>query len=112
MTKDRFALLLSKMEDTEHNIVLTKGEEYTHGNADRLASFKEAGAFTNMLPRQVCMVYLTKHFQALADYVKSGKSKSEEGIAGRITDLRVYLSLMQAIIVDDEERIERERVEP
>lgn len=103
MKSERFKELLSIMEQEEHNTVLTKGEEYTHGNQDRLASFKEAAVFLGITPRQVCMTYLIKHFQALADYVKTGKSRSSEGIAGRIMDLRVYLSLMRAIIEDETE---------
>jgi hypothetical protein len=103
MTHDEFRLLLSAMEDDEHAVVLGKGEEYTRGQKDRLASFYEIASFAGVTPKQVCMIFMTKHWQALAHFVATGTTKSNETVDGRIMDLRVYLALMRALIAEEAE---------
>lgn len=104
MTQDEFKLLLSAMEDDEHAVVLGKGQEYTRGQKDRLSSFYEIASFAGVTPKQVCMIFMAKHWQALAHFVATGTTKSNEGVDGRIMDLRVYLALMRALIQDEPER--------
>jgi hypothetical protein len=103
MTKDEFKVLLDSMIAEEQVTILGKGEEYTRGQADRLASFKETASFAGITPRQVCLIYMNKHYQSLANFVATGETKSTESIESRIMDLRVYLALMRAII--EEERV-------
>lgn len=104
MKRDQFAELLDLMEHEERNIILTKGGEYTHGHEDRLISFKETANFSGVSPIQVCMIYLNKHYQGLANFVKTGKVLSDEDVYSRIMDLRVYLSLMRALIQEAREK--------
>lgn len=101
MLKTEFKELLDLMEAEEHETILGKGEEYTRSQADRLASFKEIASHAGITPKQVCMVFMMKHWQALANFVSTGQEKSNEGVYGRIMDLRVYLSLMRAIIKEE-----------
>lgn len=105
MTKDRFKGLLDEMESSEHVTILGKGEEYTRGQADRLASFKEIASFAGVTPKQVCMIFMTKHWQGLAHFVATGQVKSDEDVTGRIMDLRVYLALMRAIIEEERQAL-------
>lgn len=101
MLKIEFKALLDKMEEEEHLTILGKGEEYTRSQADRLASFKEIASFAGVSPKQVCMIFMSKHWQGLANYVATNKVLSNEDVTGRIMDLRVYLSLMRAIIQEE-----------
>lgn len=101
MLKTEFKTLLDKMEQEEHETILGKGEEYTRSQADRLASFKEIASFAGVSPKQVCMIFVAKHWQALANFVATGKTKSSEPIEGRIMDIRVYMALMRAIIQEE-----------
>lgn len=103
MTKDEFKKLLITMIEEEQATILGKGEEYTRGQADRLSSFKETASFAGIKPRQVCLIYLNKHYQSLANYVATGEVRSSEDVTGRIMDLRVYLALMRAIIQEERE---------
>lgn len=103
MIKADFNVLLKEMEAEEHATILGKGEEYTREQADRLASFKEIASAAGMTPRQVCLVFMMKHWQALCNFVATGKERSSEGVYGRIMDLRVYLALMRAIIKEERE---------
>ena len=101
MLKTEFKELLDVMEDEEHDTILGKGEEYTRSQADRLSSFKEIASFAGVTPKQVCMIFVAKHWQALANFVATGKTKSNEPIEGRIMDIRVYMALMRAIIQEE-----------
>lgn len=101
MTKDEFKLLLTTMIEEEQTTILGKGEEYTRGQADRLASFKETANFAGIKPRQVCLIYMNKHWQSICNFVATGEVKSNEDVTGRIMDLRVYLALMRAIIEEE-----------
>lgn len=101
MLKIEFKELLDLMEGEEHATILGKGEEYTRSQADRLASFKEIASFAGVQPKQVCMIFMAKHWQGLANFVATGKIKSNEDVTGRIMDLRVYLALMRAIIQEE-----------
>ena len=101
MNTATFLDLLGNMEIEEHETIAGKGEEYNRGQADRLASFKEAAKFAGVTPKQVAMIYLNKHYQALANFVATGETKSNETIESRIMDLRVYLALMRALIKEE-----------
>ncbi len=101
MLKAEFADLLTVMESEEHETILGKGEEYTRSQADRLASFKEIASFAGVTPKQVCMIFMAKHWQGLANFVATNKIMSKEDVNGRIMDLRVYLALMRAIIKEE-----------
>jgi len=101
MMQGMFAALEARMVEAERETVITKGAEYTHGSLDRLASFKETAAFAGIKPTQVCLVYMTKHFQSLANFVNKGVAPSGEPIDGRIMDLRVYLVLMMALLAEE-----------
>lgn len=101
MLKNDFEQLVSRMVTDEGATISGKGEEYTHGSKDRLASFKETAAATGMSPKQVCLVYMSKHWQALCNFVATGEVKSNEDVTSRIMDLRVYLALMRAIIEEE-----------
>lgn len=102
MTKMEFKELLDVMIGEENVTILGKGEEYTRSQADRLASFKEIASFAGVTPKQVCMIFMAKHWQGLANFVATGQVKSNESVYSRIMDLRVYLALMRAIIKEEQ----------
>jgi hypothetical protein len=100
MEEKVFLQIMNRMEDNEHSIMGTKGVEYTQGDlkTDRLANFNRIGKELNMDPKVVCYIYLKKHLDSIACYVKNGKEYTEEKIEGRINDARNYLILLNAII--------------
>jgi hypothetical protein len=83
--------VLDKLFDAEKQIGLTKGKEYTQG--DRLDNFKRLAQETGITPEQVLWIYLKKHLDSIAYYVRHGKLESES-LESRILDARVYLSLL------------------
>lgn len=100
MTFQEFDQLLEKMYKEENQIRNTKAVEYTQG--DRLDNFKRLAVELGISPKQVLWVYLKKHLDSIASYIKSDKVLSEP-IEGRIMDARVYLSLLRGLI--EEERV-------
>ena len=108
MNRERFGRILTRLQEHEWAINNTKGREYAQGDDDALANFKQAGEFVHtQCPHcggihsigtlAAAMVYLFKHFAALAAYTGSGKVLSES-IEGRVDDFRLYAALFAAIV--------------
>ena len=78
-----------------------KGGEYA-GSVDRLANFKRGAALTGVSPLQVAFIYASKHYDAIATFVRNDSSgvvyQQSEPIDGRLHDLMNYCLLMLAII--------------
>ena len=108
MNRKRFGRVLKRLQDHEwrekqgYHVLAAKGGE------DALANFKQAGEFVHtQCPRcggihsigtlAAAMVYLFKHFAALAAYTGSREVLSES-IEGRVDDLRLYAALFAAIV--------------
>jgi len=105
MKYEEFDVLLDKMIAEEKAIGKTKGNEYTQG--DRLDNFKRIAKELGITPKQALWVYLKKHLDSIASYIKAdavsktGAPILSEPIEGRIMDARVYLSLLRAIIEEE-----------
>jgi len=100
MKEKEFLEMLAIMEEEEHRIMGTKGMEYTQGDleTDRLANFYRIADELKIDPKIVLWVYLKKHLDSIACFIKQGKEYSEEKIEGRIHDARNYLVLLNGII--------------
>ncbi len=90
--------IMCKMHEEEMAIARTKGKEYTQG--DRLDNFKRIGAELGIDPKKVLWVYLRKHIDSIASFIKEEKVLSEP-IEGRIMDARVYLCLLRCLIEEE-----------
>lgn len=99
MLEKDFLVMLDLMEKTEHEIMGTKGMEYTQGDlkTDRLANFYRIAEELKLDPKMVLWVYLKKHLDSIVCYIKQGKEYSEK-IEYRIHDARNYLVLLNGII--------------
>ena len=96
MEYKQFDELVERMIIEEKAIGNTKGKEYTQGK-DRLDNFKRLAIELNISPLKVLWIYLKKHLDSIAYYVKTEKVLSEP-IKERIKDARVYLSLLRGLI--------------
>ena len=74
--------------------------EYTEsrGDEDVLANFKATATSLELEPIQVLGVFMQKHYSSIVNYIKTGRSYSEEDISSRIMDLIQYLELTYACI--------------
>ena len=101
-----FEKILNTMIAEEKEIGATKAQEYANSD-DRLANFRRLAKELDLTPEKVLWVYLKKHLDSIAYYIKAGCVKSDEPIESRIKDARVYLSLLRAMV---EERYSEQRV--
>lgn len=101
MTNKAFYELMNNIFADALIIAEQKGADYTKGSTDALANFKEGGKAIGINPKEVCWVFMNKHYQAITNYVRTdGKSESEP-ISERIKDMINYLVLLQAIITEE-----------
>jgi len=94
-----FDLLLEELTREEYEVLKAKGQDYTRDDPDRLANFKRIARDIGCSPLLVWYVYFTKHIDAIASFVKTGKVESE-GLRGRFIDARNYLALGYALYLD------------
>ncbi len=103
MNQQDFTRLFEATIATMNKLLVVKGEEYA-GSADRLANFKRGADLTGTTALQVAFIYASKHYDAIATYVRKDaaghEQKLSEPIEGRLDDLMNYCLLMKAIIKD------------
>lgn len=83
--------LIRKMRTKADLIRKEKGKDYSP-EGDTLQNFKTAGALLNTYPYHVCLTYLTKHLQALANL-----NLQVESAQSRILDAYNYLQFLYAL---------------
>ncbi len=86
------------------DLLRVKGGEYA-GSKDRLANFKRGGELTGVTPLQCAFVYASKHYDAIATFVRDDaagtKRERSESIEGRFDDLINYCILMKALVREE-----------
>ena len=93
-------LEFNDLVDATHRHVLllngTKGADYS-GDEDVLWNFRHAAERLGLTSELIWAVYAGKHWDAIMAYCCRGKVESEP-VAGRITDLILYLHLLRAMV--------------
>jgi hypothetical protein len=109
MTNEEFDKHVGSFFDFIASIGKTKGREYSgaiDGKDDRLANFKRLAVKLGVTPETVCLIYGTKHLDAIDTFVKTlqktGKIPVQlsEPIEGRFHDAVLYLILLSAIVAE------------
>lgn len=76
----------------------TKGREYARSAVSRFSNFDRLSTLLDIPNTQICLIYLMKHIDGIAYYVKNGNEASAEPIRGRIIDAITYLTLLAGMI--------------
>lgn len=101
MDDAKFNGLVNSTIDTMRMLMTTKGGEYA-GNQDRLGNFKRGAALTGATPLQVAFIYASKHYDAIATFVRDEAAGTDrprsEPIEGRLDDLMNYCLLMKGLV--------------
>lgn len=101
MTFEEFDKIKARFQELENKISDTKGKEYSNGE-DRLANFKRMAKKRNISPIKAAAILLDKHLDAI-DFVIDGKKELSESFEQRILDARVYLMLIYALHIENQE---------
>lgn len=108
MEREQFDKLISEFVDEELKLLGWKRTEYTSTD-DVLQNFKQNAKFLGMTPKQIAIVYLTKHYQSIVIAVQTGKlswtwvtENGSEGLKQRFADMVNYAHLLAAIIDEEE----------
>lgn len=95
-----FNILVQETFNECRDLLGLKGAEYA-GSSDRLANFKRGAVLTGVSPQQVAFIYLSKHYDAIATFVREGPVPGGEPIQGRLNDLINYCLLLRALIEEE-----------
>lgn len=97
MKVDEFIEFQKRTTAERMDIMVNKGREYTKGDTDKLANFKEVAAQLKQDPLTVWAVYFAKHIASIMSYVQNRQVYSES-IESRFFDALNYLDLGLALI--------------
>lgn len=86
--------------EAEMELMRDKGREYTVNDEDKLKNFKSIAERLKCKPEFVALTYLLKHMDSVRNYVLEGVEASNEPIEGRLRDIRNYILLLGALILE------------
>ena len=79
----------------------TEGQkEYAMNENNVFANFQRITNQTNIDQKMVLWIYLMKHIDGIASYIKGHKSQ-RENVRGRLTDAIVYLCILWGMIAEE-----------
>lgn len=90
------------IKEVFEEIVITRDagqKEYAHSTNNVFANFERVAQATDVSKEKVLLVYLLKHIDGIAAYVK-GHESQRESVNGRIVDAIVYLFLLRGMVHD------------
>lgn len=103
MKADERATYIENLINDCLGLLADKGAEYSRGEADVNSNFKRVAEAIGSDPVTVAYVYLAKHLDSIASYVKTRETPSGEPIQGRIQDAINYLAIMGSLIEETKE---------
>jgi len=77
-------------------IMGSKGVAYS-GQEDKLGNFKRGAALTGSEPKKVLFIYMMKHIDSIASFIRN-EYKDSEPIESRIEDVINYCFLLYGLI--------------
>ena len=104
MTLEELGKIVQQTQEAMDSLLKIKGGEYANSD-DRLANFKRGAALTGVTPLQVLFVYLSKHYDGVASFIRKSASGEpitlSEPIEGRLDDIIVYCTLAKALVREE-----------
>lgn len=100
MTNQEFEIELEKAILRSKKLLMRKRLEYSEEDGDCLNQFYRAGAAQNIHPTEALMGMAMKHVTSIADMVKNPHMYDLRKWNEKITDLRNYTFLLDALVRD------------
>ncbi len=103
MTKDEFMICFDESTNRSLKVLMKKADEYSD-DKDRLEQFYRAGAAEATTPHMALIGMATKHYTSIADMCKKPGDFTLKQWDEKITDLRNYTFLLDAVVRDFKEK--------
>lgn len=100
MTNEEFLLEIEEAFLRSKKLLNVKRHEYSGEDGDRLDQFHRAGVAQDIKSTVALCGMMTKHFTSIADMCKEPLSHDLYKWQEKITDLRNYTFLLEALIKD------------
>jgi len=94
--------LIDRILDTVKNMHTKGQKEYAMNKDNVFANFQRIANQTGNAQEMVLWIYLMKHIDGIASYIK-GHVSQRENVKGRLTDAIVYLCMLWVMIESKEE---------
>ena len=111
MKQDTYNELRQDLFNKACGVSKNKGKDYTRGSEDVLQNFKSVGERCGLDPKEVLFIYMDKHQDAIANYIKTNGLSESEPIEMRILDNINYLFLLWGLITENETKMIKENRE-
>ena len=99
MTNEEFMLEVEKSFIRSKKLLLKKEKEYS-GGRDRLIQFYKTGVMENKQPTETLFSMADKHISSIADMVANPEKYTLRQWNSKVTDLRNYTFLLDALLRD------------
>lgn len=110
MNQKEFDEVVNETTESIRKLLAVKGGEYA-GKVDRLSNFKRGASLCSLQPLTVLFVYLSKHYDALASFVRKTEAGESivlsEPIESRLDDIITYCILAKALIEESRRQSNR-----
>lgn len=104
MDNQTFMIEVENSHNRSKRVLLKKEKEYSDGQ-DRLNQFYRAGAADQVPPTQALLSMAVKHYTSISDMCKDPYGYSIKQWNEKLTDLRNYTYLLDALVRDMREEI-------
>ena len=99
MNNEEFLIDIERGHLRSKKLLIRKEKEYSQGK-NRLEQFYRAGAAQDILPTEALLGMAMKHVTSIADMVKNPMEYNLRKWNEKITDLRNYTHLLDALVRD------------
>lgn len=99
MTNEEFMIELESAYLRSKRLLIKKEKEYSEGT-DRLDQFKKVSILNNISPTDALWGMASKHITSIATMVQNPKTYNLKKWREKLTDLRNYTFLLDALLVD------------
>ena len=102
MDNERFMIVVEQAFLRSKTLLMKKAKEYSKKGGDRLIQFKKTGMMEDKPPTETLFSMADKHITTIAEMVKDPSNYTTGQWREKITDLRNYTFLLEALLIDME----------